>query len=188
MNIGKTLYVTERQRWRSWLSKHYAVEPEIWLIFYKKDSGKKRIPYNDAVEEALCYGWIDSIVKKLDADSFAQRFSPRKPNSNLSELNKERIRRLIRSKKMRKPGLASIARHLSTFALTPKEFIFPADILREIRKNPIAWKYYQQFPLSYRRIRVGWIDGSRQRPDVFKKRLKYFVAMCEKNKRFGMVQ
>lgn len=190
MKVGTTLYVKDRKEWRAWLAEHHAAAPEIWLIYYKKGSGKDRIPYNDAVEEALCYGWIDSIVKSRDAKSYVQRFSPRKPNSVLSEMNNERVRRLIASKKMRKPGLAAIARHLSSLYSTPEpvRFIFPKDILAAIRKNPAAWKHYQKFPLSYRRIRIGWIDGARNRPEFFRKRLRYFIAMTEKNKRFGMVQ
>ena len=100
MELGKTLYVTDRKKWRSWLAKNHNKEKDIWLIYYRKSSGKKRIPYNDAVEEALCYGWIDSIQKRIDEEKFAQRFSPRKPNSVLSQMNKERIHKLIEQKKM----------------------------------------------------------------------------------------
>ncbi|MEW5941028.1 MAG: hypothetical protein AB1750_15280, partial [Chloroflexota bacterium] len=78
MNITQTLYVTKRKNWRDWLRKHYKTEKEIWLIYPKKETGKSRIAYNDAVEEALCFGWIDSLVKKLDDDHTVQRFSPRK--------------------------------------------------------------------------------------------------------------
>ena len=101
MELGETLYVTTRTEWRSWLQEHHTTEREIWLVYYKKHTAKPRIPYNDAVEEALCYGWIDSTVKKLDDDRFAQRFTPRKhgSNSKLSEMNKERIRQLITQKK-----------------------------------------------------------------------------------------
>ena len=91
MEIGTTLYVTKRADWRTWLSKHHNTARDIWLIFYKKSSGKPRISYDDAVLEALAYGWIDSIVKRVDEDSFVQRFSPRKPTSVLSQMNKERI-------------------------------------------------------------------------------------------------
>jgi len=108
MNLGKTLYVTDGREWRSWLSKHHSTEKEIWLVYYRKDSGKPRIPYNDAVEEALCYGWIDSTLKKIDQERFAHRFSPRRPTSKLSEMNKERIRRLIAKKRMTAAGLSAI--------------------------------------------------------------------------------
>src|ERR1700730_6043551 len=108
MKLGKTLYVTRRKAWRAWLAKNHASKKEIWLIYYKKHSDQPRIPYNDAVEEALCYGWIDSIVKRGDEDRTAQRFSPRRPKSFLSETNKERVRRLIKAKKMTRVGLEKI--------------------------------------------------------------------------------
>jgi uncharacterized protein YdeI (YjbR/CyaY-like superfamily) len=92
----KTIYVTDRNAWRAWLAEHYDKEKEVWLIFPKKASGKPRIPYNDAVEEALCFGWIDSTAKRIDENSYAQRFSPRKPKSKYSQSNKERLRELVR--------------------------------------------------------------------------------------------
>src|SRR5438132_602929 len=109
MEIGTTLYAKDRRQWRSWLARHHRTAPEIWLIYYKKHSGKPRIPYSDAVEEALCYGWIDSIVKPVDEDRWAQRFSPRRPSSRLSAMNRERVRRLIAARRMTKAGLERIA-------------------------------------------------------------------------------
>src|SRR5438034_8426895 len=109
MNLGKTFYAKNRKEWRAWLAQHHRAAPEIWLVYYKKDSGKPRIPYNHAVEEALCYGWIDSLLKPIDARRYAQRFSPRKPTSVLSAMNRERVRRLITAKRMTKAGLASIS-------------------------------------------------------------------------------
>ena len=106
MKITKTLYVHKTNHWRTWLRKNHRTAKEIWLIYYKKHSGKPRIPYNDAVEEALCFGWIDSTVKTVDKDSFAQRFSPRNPKSSWSELNKERARMLLRKKAMVPAGEA----------------------------------------------------------------------------------
>jgi len=114
MDVSKTLYIKNRRGWRSWLTRNHGSAPEIWLIYYKKQSGKPRIPYNDAVEEALCYGWIDSILKPIDGQCYAQRFSPRRKNSKLSEMNKERVRRMIKAKKMTRFGLESIQHHLET--------------------------------------------------------------------------
>lgn len=108
MQIGKTLYVWRREDWRQWLSINHYREKEIWLIFYKKASNNPRISYDDAVEEALCFGWIDSIVKGVDSESFAQRFTPRKPKSNLSQLNIVRIKKLIKNRKMTKTGLSAL--------------------------------------------------------------------------------
>lgn len=114
MELGKTLYVKDRARWRAWLERHHDKDKEIWLITYKKHTGKASLPYNDAVEEALCFGWIDSIVKRVDDERTAQRFSPRRSKSNLSDTNRERIRRLIAKGKMTETGLAKIKNQLDS--------------------------------------------------------------------------
>ncbi len=182
MDIGSTLHVTDREAWRRWLAAHHATEPEIWLVYANKASGKPRIPYNDAVEEALCFGWIDSIVKSLDAQHAAQRFSPRRPRSNLSEMNKVRIARLIERGKMTQAGIESV-RHL-----LDGEFTLPADIEEALRADAETWRNFQAFPESYKRIRAGFIDAARSREDVFRRRLAYLLRMTKQNKRFGMVQ
>ena len=191
MEVGKTLYVTERKAWRKWLSKNHKTAPDIWLIYYKKESGKKRIPYNDAVEEALCYGWIDSLTKPRDEESWVQRFTPRRKKSPLSEMNKERVRRLIKAGKMTRSGLERISHHLNGRPgkkVELKKFILPDDIIRALKADPEVWKKFESYPESYKRIRVGWIDGVRKRPDVFEQRLRYLIKMTAKNKKFGMVQ
>jgi len=191
MEVGKKLYVTDRKAWRRWLAKNHKTAPDIWLVYYKKGSGKDRIPYNDAVEEALCYGWIDSLTKPRNKESWVQRFSPRRKKSPLSEMNKERVRRLIEAGTMTRFGLESISHHLDGRSKKKgelKKFIFPHDIIRALKKDPEVWKHFNSFPESYRRIRVGWIDGTRNRPDFFEKRLRYFIKMTAKNKKFGMVQ
>src|SRR3989304_1671579 len=106
MEIGETLYVTEAAAWRAWLEANHASTAEIWLVYPNKRSGQPRIAYNDAVDEALCFGWIDSIVKNLDTDRAAQRFTPRRPKGPLSEMNKARIRRLHAAGKMTPAELA----------------------------------------------------------------------------------
>ncbi len=194
MKISTTLYVTNRKQWRTWLAKNHRSAQEIWLVYYKKNSGQPRIPYNDAVEEALRYGWIDSILKPIDQDCYAQRFSPRKKNSALSEMNKERVRRLIKAKKMTRFGLESIHQHLdkaaskSARAQQLTDFKLPDDILDALKIDPIVWRNFKKFPKSYQHIRVGWIDGVRKRPIEFQKRLRYFIKMTAQNKKFGMVQ
>ncbi|HET6272403.1 MAG TPA: YdeI/OmpD-associated family protein [Bacteroidota bacterium] len=193
MNIGKTLYVHTRRAWRSWLAGHHWTEKEIWLVYYKKNSGKPRIPYNDAVEEALCYGWIDSILKPIDKDKYAQRFTPRKPGAQWSAMNIERLRRLIRKRKMTRAGLKAAASVLDPIRAKPtkresSKAKFPTDILKQLQKDPATWKNFTHFPASYKRIRIGWIDASRHRPEVFTQRLRYFLKMTRQNKRFGMVQ
>src|SRR3970040_1036039 len=94
MEITESIYLKDRKAWRAWLKKHHARKREIWLIYYKKGSGHPRVDYADAVEEALCFGWIDSIVKTMDEHRYAQRFKPRKAGSNWSGPNLERVKRL----------------------------------------------------------------------------------------------
>src|SRR5437773_209155 len=189
MEIGTTLYVKDRRQWRAWLARHHKTAPELWLIYYKKHSGRPRIPYSDAVEEALCYGWIDSITKPVDENRWAQRFSPRRSSSRLSEMNRERVRRLIASRRMTRAGLERI-RHVFDHKKDTKKIVWrlPPDIRRRLRADPIVWKRFQRFPESYRRIRVGWIAAARHRPEVFEQRLRHFIKMTARNKRFGMVQ
>ena len=187
MEIGKTLYVTDRKKWRLWLSKNYDKKKEIWLIFYKKNSGRKRIPYNDAVEEALCYGWIDSIVKRIDDEKFAQRFTPRKNGSALSVMNNERVRRLIKEGRMTAIGLEAIS-HVFDKDKKEKFQIF-SDIIEALKKDKQAWENFKKFPEDYKRIRIGYIESQRRHSDeMFRKSLKNFVKMTSRNKKFGMVR
>ncbi|HSK87106.1 MAG TPA: YdeI/OmpD-associated family protein [Anaerolineales bacterium] len=179
MKITKTLHVTDRKDWRKWLRGHYKTEKEIWLVYSKKETGKPRIAYNDAVEEALCFGWIDSTVKTLDQKRTAQRFSPRKPKSNYSPANKERLRRLVKQRKVIKEVRETLGEILE------ERFEIPKDILKALKANKKAWKNFQKFSDSYKRIRIGFIAGARKRPAEFKKRLHYFIEMTEKNRQYG---
>jgi uncharacterized protein YdeI (YjbR/CyaY-like superfamily) len=179
MNITKTLHVTNRNDWRKWLRDHYKTEKEIWLVYYKKETGKPRILYNDAVEEALCFGWIDSTLKSLDEKRNAQRFSPRKPKSPYSAANKERLRKLLKQRKVIKEVRETLG------DLADEKFEIPEDILKAIQANQEAWKHFQKFSDSYKRIRIGFIEGARKRPQEFNKRLRYFIRMTEKNKQYG---
>ncbi len=190
MNVGKTLYVKTRKAWRAWLARHHQSASEVWLIYYKKHSGRPRIPYNDAVEEALCFGWIDSIAKPLDDVRWAQRFSPRRPTSRLSDMNRERVRRLIAARRMTKAGLERIKHVFDRRTDTEQraQWTVPKDILRRLKRDPTIWRNFSRFPESYRRIRIGWIVGARRRADVFERRLTHFLKMTAQNKRFGMVQ
>jgi uncharacterized protein YdeI (YjbR/CyaY-like superfamily) len=183
MEIGKTLRVSTRKAWRTWLEKNHASAPEIWLVYPNKASGKRRIPYNDAIEEALCFGWIDSIVKSLDEVHRAQRFTPRRPKSPLSPLNAERMRRLVAEGRMTPAGLAAVPDFDPDAAFTVAD-----DILAALRADAETWRNYEAFPESYKRIRTGWIEGARVRPDIFEQRLRYFLKMTARNKRFGLLQ
>lgn len=179
MNITKTFHAKNRKEWRNWLSKNHNKEKDIWLIYYRKDSKKPRVPYEEAVEEALCFGWIDSTVKGIDSERFAQRFSPRNPKSNWSELNLHRIRNLIKQGKMTDAGLRLVN------GLHEIEFIIPTDIIKALKKDKLIWKNFEKFPEHYKRIRIAFVEGARSRPEEFKKRLNYFLKMTAQNKKFG---
>lgn len=108
MEIGETLYVTNREDFRKWLEQNHRSKKEIWLIRYKKATGKPSLDYVEAVEEAICFGWIDSTEKSMDVERYALRFSPRRPKSKWTETNKERARKLAAEGKMTEAGLASL--------------------------------------------------------------------------------
>jgi uncharacterized protein YdeI (YjbR/CyaY-like superfamily) len=180
MQITETLYISDRNQWRSWLLKNYNKKKEIWLIYYKINSGKPRIPYDEAVEEALCFGWIDSTVKTIDKESYAQRFSIRNQKSLYSQANKERLKLLLKKNMVVKELKEEIKNILN------EEFKMPEDILKEIKKNKLAWDNFNKLSDSYRRIRIAFIDASRNRPEMFKKRLDYFIKMTENNRKFGI--
>jgi uncharacterized protein YdeI (YjbR/CyaY-like superfamily) len=179
MNIGKTVYFFDRKEWRAWLAENYAKEKEIWLVYPKKASGKPRILYNDAVEEALCFGWIDSTAKRIDENSYAQRFTPRNPKTPYSESNKTRLRKLVKEGKVIPSVLASIK------AIIDEEFTVPTDILEAIQANKQPWENFQKFSDSYKRIRIAYIKGARNRPAEFQKRLINFLELTEKGKQIG---
>jgi uncharacterized protein YdeI (YjbR/CyaY-like superfamily) len=179
MNIGKTLHLSDRKEWHDWLASNFNREKEIWLIYPSKQSGRPRIPYNDAVEEALSFGWIDSTVKRHDEHSSAQRFSPRNSDSDYSQSNKERLNRLLKEGRIHPSIRESVEKALNS------KFVFPSDILQAIEKNTKVRENYRNFSPAYRRIRIAYIDGARRRPEEFKKRLNNFIKKTEQNKIIG---
>lgn len=182
MPITQTLYVTDRSQWRQWLMENHATASEIWLVSYSPASGKARIPYLHAVEEALCFGWIDGIAKKMDDERTAQRFTPRRPRSNWTELNKERARRLIASGQMTEAGRAKLPDlSLDAFQIAP-------DILAALQADPLIWENFQQFPALYQRIRIGFIEEMRKQPAEFNRRLENFLKKTRQNKMFGVIE
>ena len=179
IDIGETLYVFRREAWREWLENNFDTAREIWLIYPNKASGEPRILYNDAVEEALCFGWIDSIIKKLDSVHAVQRFTPRNPKSGYSQPNKERLRWLADEGLLHSSVMASVKNILK------EKFVFPEDILRVIRANAQAWKNFQAFSPAYQRIRVAYIDIARKRTEVYESRLRNFIKATERGKQIG---
>ena len=172
----KTFKTDDRSKWREYLKKHYKDDPEVWFVFPMKAAGEQSISYNDAVEEALCFGWIDSTNKKLDDTHNIRRFTPRKKNSLYSQPNIERLKWLD-GQNMLMPEIRETVAELLT-----APFEFPEDIISEIRKDEDVWKNYQAFSEPYKRIRIAYIEAARSRPEEFQKRLENFIKKTRSNK------
>jgi uncharacterized protein YdeI (YjbR/CyaY-like superfamily) len=185
----KTLYISERAEWRAWLEENHAREREVWLIYYKKHTDRPRIPYDDAVEEALCFGWIDSTVRRLDNDRYLQKFTPRKSKSNWCESNVKRARKLIAEGLMTKAGLDAIAEGALDVEFAPrpksKEVEVPRFVSDALKKTPKAWENFRALAPSYRRDYVGWITHAK-RDETRERRLREAARLLSENKKLGM--
>jgi uncharacterized protein YdeI (YjbR/CyaY-like superfamily) len=179
MEITQTLYAPTAGEWRDWLKKHYDSAEEIWLVFYRKEAGKPNIAYAEAVEEALCFGWIDSIRKTLDRERYAHRFTPRKPRSGFSQTNIERLRVLLDQGKVMPEIRASAEKIVS------EPFNFPEDIMAILQADREIWENFQGYSAAYQRIRIAFIDSARKRPQEYEKRLRHFLKMTAQDKQYG---
>lgn len=181
----ETKYFTNRQDWRKWLENNFETRDDIWLEYPKKETGEKRILYNDAVEEALCFGWIDTTIKSLNKETAIQRFCKRRKNSSYSQANKERLKWLLGNGLIHKSVREDIEK------VAKEEFVFPTDILVKLKTDKNTWENYQKMPESYKRIRIAYIESARKRPEEFEKRLNNFIGKTKENKQikgFGGIE
>ena len=176
MEAMDLFYTSDRQEWRAWLSEHFESAAEVWLVYPMKGSGEKSLSYNDAVEEALCFGWIDSTIKHIGELHRAQRFTPRRKGSPYSRPNIERLIWLDER------GLIHPSVRDSVLPIIQAPFVFPEDILEVLKQDDVVWENYQVFSDSYKRIRIAYIDAARGRPEEFQKRLNSFVDKTRRNK------
>jgi uncharacterized protein YdeI (YjbR/CyaY-like superfamily) len=178
-------HATSRQEWRNWLEANHAASPGVWFVYYKQSSGKQRVSYQDAVEEALCYGWIDSLTRKFDDERYLQLFTPRKAKSVWSKPNKERVTRLIQAGLMAAPGLAKIeaARQDGSWnALDDIDTLTIPDDLRDaLAANPTAGRHFQAFSNSAKKG-ILWHIASAKRPETRSKRIEQIVRAAEHNR------
>lgn len=170
------LYCPCRRLWREWLAANYDAAGEVWLVFPVKAVGEESINYNDAVEEALCFGWIDGVAGTLDETHKLRRFTPRRKGSPYSRPNIERLIWLDAQ------GMILPAVRESVAGLISTPYRFPKDILAELRRDKTVWRNYQSFSEPYKRIRVAYIDAARKRPDEFARRLAHFIRNTRQNK------
>ena len=180
----KTYYAKTQKDWRKWLEKNHQSEKSVWLIIYKKDSGKPSVYYPEAVDEAICFGWIDSKPNKRDNESYYQFFAKRNPKSNWSKVNKEKVARLLKEKLIASAGLEAIetAKKNGTWtALDELEALtIPEDLQKLFSKNKIAAKNWDGFPRSSKRGILEWILNAK-RPETRQKRIDETVKLAEKN-------
>ena len=176
MDNTKTIYCRDRSEWRAWLAEHFRTEDEIWFVFPSVSSGETGVSYNDAVEEALCFGWIDGRAGTLDKTHGLRRFTPRRKGSAYSRPNIERLI-LLDSLGLIHPDVRP-----SVADIINAPFVFPKDILDAIRADETAWTNYNSFSEPYKRIRVAYIDAARRRDAEFQKRLAAFIKKTRENK------
>ena len=169
-------YTSERREWRKYLAEHFETSSEVWFVFPMKESGEDSLSYNDAVEEALCFGWIDSTNRHLDETHCIRRFTPRKKGSLYSQPNIERLIWL------EDHGMIHPKIRESVLPVIQAPFVFSPDIMDILRQDEIVWKNYQQFSEPYRRIRIAYIEAARKRPEEFRKRLNSFIEKTRHNK------
>ncbi len=180
----QTFYAKDNKAWRNWLQKNYATATSVWLIIYKKESGTPSIYYPEAVDEALCFGWIDSTPNKRDENSYYQFFAKRNPKSNWSKVNKTKVARLIKEKRMAKAGMEAIEIAKQNGAWTALEkvdnLILPEDLIKAFAKNKVAEKNFLAFPPSSRRGILEWIQNAKKE-ETRLKRIIETVSLAANN-------
>lgn len=179
-----------RAEWRRWLARNHDKSTGIWLVFFKIQASKTSLDYDAAVEEALCYGWIDSIIKKLDEDRYARKLTPRKLDSLWSDSNKRRVAMLIKNGQMTKFGLAKIeaAKQSGLWSKSPKPQITagtPAEFEQALAKNKKAKTFFDQLAPSCRKQYIGWIAIAK-RPETRERRIKESIALLARGEKLGM--
>ncbi|MCX6815024.1 MAG: YdeI/OmpD-associated family protein [Candidatus Aenigmarchaeota archaeon] len=178
--MQNTLYLKDRHEWRAWLEKNHSTAKEAWVVFYKKHTGKKGAPYLDVLEEALCFGWIDGPLKRIDDEKHAIKFTPRRKHSVWAESNIERAKRMIRLGKMTPAGLEKFKGHESR--KVPKVIPMPEDLENALKKNRKAWENFQKFAPSHRKHYFWWIISSKK-PETRERRIKEVVNRAAINRK-----
>jgi uncharacterized protein YdeI (YjbR/CyaY-like superfamily) len=188
MKITQTFTAPDRTAWHAWLADHGRNETEIWLIYHKAGTGKSGISYNDSLEEALCFGWVDSLIQKIDEEMYARKFTPRKAGSKWSELNKHLVAKLIREGRMTEAGLAKVDFPVSEAPTTrPKrpELPLPDWLKAGLMGSPKAWENFQKLPASHQRSYIVWIADAKKE-ETRQRRIQEAIGRLEKNERLGL--
>ena len=191
MDDSKMVHVVTRDDWRAWLEKHHRTEREVWLVFFKKQTGRRSIPYGDALEEALCFGWIDSIIKKIDGEKYVRKFTPRTNRIKWSELNLKKVRELMAKGLMTKAGLSKIDDGLlkgtkkTTARRAAAELQIPPYLNQALEADPKAMEYFGKLAPSYQKLYIGWIDSAKKE-ETRLRRLKEAIDKLSRGEKLGM--
>jgi len=191
MENERLLYVATSREWRSWLEQHYDSCKEIWLVYYKKHTRKPSIPYVEAVEEAICFGWIDSTIRRIDNEKYAQKFTPRNASSQWSLLNIERAKKLIKSGRMTEAGL----KKYHETEINPRKIIAEPPMkaepvmhplfLKALQENADARRQFNLFPPSYQKLCLAWINNA-VKEETLQRRINEVISLSAEGKRIGM--
>src|SRR5215469_4654239 len=185
LSAQKTFKATDRKKWRTWLATNHTSEREVWVVFQKKHTGVSCMSYEDSVEEALCFGWIDSVIKRLDENTFARKFTPRMDTTNWSELNKQRVAKCIQEGRMTEIGLAKVSHpdpgiykggKPQASGLRPKTASLPAFMAKALQAHDKAWESFNAMPPSHQRNYILWITMAK-RAETREKRLKEAIQL-----------
>jgi len=179
-----------REQWRNWLEKNHAIETEVWFVFLKQHTGRPSVSYNEAVEEALCFGWIDGVKRSVDEDRYMHRFTPRKADSRWSKSNKERAQRLLKAGQIAPAGMKSIelARKNGRWAepvSARKKFSMPPELNAQFKRNKKAAVFFDSLAPSYQQQYVAWI-ATAKRPETKKRRLDEAIRLLTRGEKLGM--
>ncbi len=189
-----SIYITDRAEWRKWLETNHKTEPVIWLIYYKKHTGQPSLSYNDAVEEALCWGWIDSLIRRIDEDRYMQKYTPRKPSSTWSKHNVRRVEKMIAEGKMQPDGrklydfakvkelLPDMSEEIKTDMVFPE---VPEFVIKALMENPKAERTFNTLPSSYKLQYLGWIMSGKKEETKLR-RLSEAINLLNDGKKLGM--
>ena len=184
-----SLHVTTREAWRKWLARHHATACEVWLVYAKRHTGEPRVEYGAAVEEALCFGWIDGLVRTVDHAYYAQRFTPRRHGSKWSNLNRARYARMLQAGQVTEAGLAKGPPSEATASQEPAPArdppALPPEFRRALRAHPIAWRHFNELAPSYRRLYIGWIAAAK-RAETRTRRITEAIGLLAAGKKLGL--
>lgn len=187
----KILEVRNREEWRAWLAANHDKEDEVWLVYHKKHTGKIAVPYGASVEEALCYGWVDSLIKKLDEERYARKFTPREVTSQWSLSNKKRVEKLIRAGLMSEHGLKKVetAKRSGKWDNPSKKpeltYEMPAKFAIALKKNKKANKTFKKLAPTYQKQYIGWIEMAKK-PQTKEKRIRESIRKLADGEKLGL--